>query len=481
MIGVLFYRSETPSVSLTFKQISELGIILCAIIITLVIILYEPIVSLNESRLYLVTALAYPVLYMGLFFFALMHPLIRPRKDEKGIVFLLLVGIGIHAFTDTLYAYSLLGKSYDIGHFLDVLWLLGFGFIYWSAFEQAQVTASKNSAEKTSHHYDNEFEALIPAIIVVWLSLLVFFFADHITPTITSYVFPVVIGMAIFMAILGWSSHRIQKKLYHDVLLSKEALRNAYNELDQRVIERTSELEIAKEQAEHASKAKSEFLSRMSHELRTPLNAVLGFAQLLDLDDNNALTPAQQENVKEILSAGRHLLDLINEVLDLSRIESGKPEFNLQRVPVNSIIEECVSLLKPIAEIKNINLVYHSEARDTFINADQIRLKQIIINLISNAIKFNQNHGSVYIRTESTNDGRINISIRDTGPGIAAEHHIDIFNPFSRFDQTNIEGFGIGLAVAKQLTEGMQGNIGIKSQPGQGSTFWLEFEISADV
>jgi signal transduction histidine kinase len=480
MTGMLYYRSVTPSVPLTIKQISELGIILCAIIITLFIVLFEPITSLNESRLYLVTALAYPVLYMGLFFFGLILPFIKPSRNERAIVTLLLIGIGIHAFTDTLYAYSLLGKSYNIGHYLDVFWLIGFGFIYWSAYEQSEVTLIKASTEKTPQLYETEFVALIPAIVIAWIGLFVFFFSENITAQITAYIFPIVVGAALFMALLGWSNHKVQKRLYLDIQFSKEKLARAYNELDQRVIERTKELEIAKNEAEDASKAKSEFLSRMSHELRTPLNAVLGFAQLLEVDDKRPLTPTQLENVNEILNAGRHLLDLINEILDLARVESGKIELNLQKIPINPTIEECTHLVKPIADRNNINLSYTFESQDTYINADPVRFKQILINLLSNAIKFNHSQGAVSIQTKTTGDGRINISIRDTGQGIAEEHHKHIFNPFARFEQSNIEGFGIGLSVVKQLTEAMHGNIGVKSKLGQGSTFWLEFKLATD-
>ncbi len=251
-----------------------------------------------------------------------------------------------------------------------------------------------------------------------------------------------------------------------------------YDSLEETILKRTQELRHAKEIAEKASLAKTEFLSRMSHELRTPLNAVLGFAQLLDIDEDPSLSSNQQDHVAEIINAGRHLLDLINEVLDLARIESGKFELDIVKAPIAPIIDECMRLTKPLADSRNINIQKTVDHNNSYIHVDRVRLKQIIINLLSNAIKFNQDQGNVSIQVEPINNEKIRINIIDTGPGIPEQLHDDIFNPFIRHDQSSIEGTGIGLSVAKQLTELMQGNIGISSQPKKGSTFWIEFKVA---
>ena len=252
--------------------------------------------------------------------------------------------------------------------------------------------------------------------------------------------------------------------------------------LEQRVKQRTEslrqkedELIIAKEEAERANLAKSQFLSRMSHELRTPLNAILGFTQLLELDES--LNDGQRDSVNEIHHGGKHLLDLINEVLDLTKIESGNIEIITGRINVCEILKECITLSKPLLTQYEVSLSTREECTiNTEVSADKTRLKQIILNLISNACKYNHKGGSIEITCSNTTDNRIRLSIKDTGTGIAKKHQIDIFEPFNRLDaeHSNIEGTGIGLTITKQLIEIMGGNIGFESEQGVGSTFWID-------
>lgn len=230
----------------------------------------------------------------------------------------------------------------------------------------------------------------------------------------------------------------------------------------------------AKEEAVNASKAKSEFLSHMSHELRTPLNAVIGFSQLLSEEE---LSDDQQESVQLILSSGRHLLELINDLLDLSRIEAGRLEVHQERVEVQKLLGECKSLLEPIARAKGVSLQI---SRDCDVYAmvwgDTMRVKQVLINLISNAIKYNRENGSVNVYCEATEHQRLRISVMDTGIGISEELQHHLFQPFERLgvERTHLEGTGIGLALSKRLVEMMDGSIGVESKQGEGSTFWLE-------
>ncbi len=226
--------------------------------------------------------------------------------------------------------------------------------------------------------------------------------------------------------------------------------------------------------AERASQAKSEFLSRMSHELRTPLNAILGFAQLLELDE---LPENQASSVDQIQVAGRHLLSLINEVLDISRIEAGRVSLSTEPVEVSEVLDEVTTLLGPVAETAGIELSVDSNgSRVLRVRADRQRLLQVLLNLGSNAVKYNSRGGSVAFCTAVGDGGRVRFEVRDTGPGIPHEQQDQLFVPFSRLgaERSAVEGTGVGLALSKQLVEVMGGTIGVDSVPGHGSTFWVE-------
>ncbi len=253
------------------------------------------------------------------------------------------------------------------------------------------------------------------------------------------------------------------------------ALKQLNEELEQRVQQRTDLLQHAKEEADRANNAKSEFLSRMSHELRTPMNAIMGFAQLLESDRETPLTPDQADNVREISHAGLHLLELINEVLDLARIETGRIELSLEPVEMRSLIGECKALLLPLSSERGIELTLKIDGTGT-VQADRLRLRQILLNLLSNAVKYNCDKGSVHISCQPVAEDKVRISVRDSGRGIGAEALPRLFKPFERIESAydGIEGAGIGLALTKRLVEAMSGSIGVESVVGQGSTFWFE-------
>lgn len=245
--------------------------------------------------------------------------------------------------------------------------------------------------------------------------------------------------------------------------------------------ENTDELEKAKAIAEKANLAKSDFLSSMSHELRSPLNAILGFAQLME-SDSPVPTPNQKASIDQILHAGWFLLELINEILDLAVVESGRLTLSLEPVSLPEVLIECQAMIEPQAQKRGISMSFQKFDKPCFIKADRTRLKQVLINLLSNSIKYNKAGGTVVIDCGMGAPGRVRISVRDTGAGLSPEMLAQLFQAFNRLgkEASGEEGTGIGLVVSKRLIELMQGAIGAESSVGAGSVFWIELFTEAD-
>jgi signal transduction histidine kinase/ActR/RegA family two-component response regulator len=236
---------------------------------------------------------------------------------------------------------------------------------------------------------------------------------------------------------------------------------------------------VAKKELESSNQAKSEFLARMSHELRTPLNSILGFSQVLNTDPDEPLTPSQKESVRQILKAGWHLLALINEVLDLARIESGKLPLSIESVGVEQIVREALTLIAPLAEKHQVKVVDETKPlRQVYVQADRTRLKQVLLNLLSNGVKYNRTGGTVTLTCTRPAEGRLALAIADTGQGLTDEERGLLFTPFTRLrPKAEIEGAGMGLAITKRLIELMGGSIGVESEPGKGSRFFFELAV----
>ncbi|UZE08744.1 ATP-binding protein [Pseudomonas corrugata] len=276
----------------------------------------------------------------------------------------------------------------------------------------------------------------------------------------------------------GWRCRKDGSRFWASVVITAQydstgALRG-FSKITRDITDRRAAeiaLSTAREEAESASRAKSEFLSRMSHELRTPLNAILGFAQLLDMDS----TAGQRPQVSHILRAGQHLLALINEVLDIARIEAGRLPLNIEPIALATVLHEALTLVSPMAADAGIRLVeLPSLPEGSGVLADRQRLVQVLLNLLSNAIKYNRPEGEVRIEV-TVQDKRVDIAVSDTGRGIAPEQLDQLFKPFERLGaDPQVEGTGLGLSLSKSLLEMMQGNLQVRSVPYQGCCFTLQ-------
>jgi signal transduction histidine kinase len=299
----------------------------------------------------------------------------------------------------------------------------------------------------------------MPALLLLELRLI---FDDNDFLAAVSYLLAVYIVFTLTASRRAYKNSKQNIRLRIEADIREEALRTAKNE------------------AVHANEAKSIFLSNMSHELRTPLNAILGYTQLLQHD--GSLSPTQLANVKEIDDAGEHLLELVNQVLDLSSIEEGNLRISMEDIPLENVLKECKALIQPFADENNIRLDFNTNFSGS-VRADHTRLKQVVLNLLSNAIKYNHYNGMVIVRYDNATDNRVHIVVEDNGYGIPHDRLDSLFEPFTRLEQDHkrVEGTGIGLAISKKLTEMMNGTLNVQSELGQGSTFWIELERSQDI
>lgn len=307
--------------------------------------------------------------------------------------------------------------------------------------------------------------------------------------------FIIIVAMALAFYVV-FKLLKIILGLIHEKNKADEELQHYQDELENRVANRTSdlnaslkELELknketvksksllikAKHEADHANQQKSDFLSRMSHELRTPMNAILGFAQLLEMEISNN---DQIGYVSEILTAGKHLEEMIDEVLNLSKIESGNIDIKLTSVPLLEIVEESIALVIHLSNAKGIAIINNlTDDKNCTVLADSLRLKEVVLNMLTNAIKYNVQDGSITINRKIENN-IVTVSVLDTGIGIADSEQSDVFEPFNRMgaEFTSVEGSGIGLSIAKTLIELMNGSIGFNSVAGKGTEFWITLQ-----
>lgn len=267
----------------------------------------------------------------------------------------------------------------------------------------------------------------------------------------------------------------------HDITQLKQTeshLQKIRASLENSVIERTTELEVAKSAAESANNAKTEFLSRMSHELRTPMNAILGFSQLMQSDPEAPLDKIQSDNLNEVYTAAIHMNGLIDEVLDMSQIESGELKISIESVSLKDVIASIGDSIRSWSEEFGIEFIDQISNTNYQVKSDSSRLKQVLAALLFNAFKYSRKPGEVTISADVIDESSLRINITDTGEGLSNEKIKRIFSPFERMNEDSVEGVGISMVITKRLIELMGGSLGVDSQPGKGSTFWVKLELT---
>ncbi|MBE9525343.1 MAG: PAS domain-containing sensor histidine kinase [Proteobacteria bacterium] len=606
-----FYQlrsSEYQQPSYKIIQIGKLGIVVTSLLITHMVFFNLPLKTLESSTLYKITALAYPVIYISAFFFSASLFWHKTHPVKEPVINFLLLGLAIHAFAVSFYAYSLLGKNYQTGNYIDIFWLIAFTSTYWAASIQLRNSNSPEKAvEKTDSSAINfNLDVFLPIAGLTLLAYSIFSSRYELTPELISNVFPIFILLTLFLGLREWASQQLESSLTKARKLSEDKVVAFNKELDKLVHTRTKELlesrkmlehvintipvrvfwkdlnlnylgcnkifakdaglndqndiigkndfnmtwsneaklyrnddkEVidtgkgkfnfeepqstpdgnkiwletsktpltdtddniigilgtyqditprkqteealvnAKNEAENANLAKSQFLSSMSHELRTPLNAILGFSQLLEMDEKDE---KKRKNIQEVIKGGNHLLNLINQMLDLVKIESGNVELSIGNHSLHKMLNDSLSMIKPFADKHAIQIDDKvSSLPDINISVDEMRFKQVLLNFLSNAIKYNSEKGKVTIDCSSNDKNMFYLSITDTGKGFTADQLSHLFEPFERFEaeNSNIEGTGLGLVIAKDLIDLMGGNITVESVLGKGSCFIIQIPLS---
>ncbi|MFT6395522.1 MAG: signal transduction histidine kinase [Bradymonadia bacterium] len=461
--GFLNYKSGEPSRDLTLKQVGDLGVVTCTMVVVCSLLLYQPALLSNHPWLYVSTATAYPIVHISGLLFGLICLWQAVWGRNVRVLLLMILGLACLTAVTTVYSVTLLVDSYQAGMNMDVLWIGAFTLTIAAAFEEdwLQDAGEKEPVRAPAHALD--WLVTVGAFGSVGLAL--YFYRENFTQDLLPVFGIATTFLGLFLGIRHYGSRLIERGL-------RERLEQLNEELEDRVRVRTIELAAAVDAAEEANATKSRFLASMSHELRTPLNAIIGYSEMLGEDAAAAGNEETATDLNCIRGAGHHLLGLVNNVLDLAKVESGKMDFFIEDVELHSVIEDVRFSIQPMIVESGVALVIEDEGQSKRFRTDSTRLKQVLLNLLSNSAKFTK-EGTVTLRV--TGDRKeLTLTVTDTGIGMTASQLQRSFETFSQAEASTANeygGTGLGLPISRSICEELGGSLTATSQLGVGSSF----------
>jgi signal transduction histidine kinase len=463
LAGMLVYGRDARRADVTLVQICNLGGALCGVAIVVLIALFDGIATTRLTSFATAVALAYPILSLTaalfggvcLFFYA---------WGQKRLVFLLVfLGVVANSVVNVAYCNYTLRSAYATGASVDFLWVVAFAFFVWAAYEHvrgAHRTARQDALDKLLA----PFETLFPVAALLVVLGVTFFSFDRLDGRILPYVIVLGACAALFRVVHAWASLRAEVRLREEAERAAAMLK-----------QHERRLRDAVEEAAEASRAKSAFLASMSHDLRTPLNAILGFSEIMRDARMGPLPAVYRDYGATIHGAGSHLLHIVNDVLDLAKIEADRLELDFEPVDLGRLLGDCARMVRTLAERKGLALAIDLPPSLPTVSADERRLIQVVLNLLGNAVKFTNAGGTV--RLAASRDGEsVLVRIEDTGIGMETAEIPLALEPFRQVDplvSRRSEGSGLGLPIASRLTRLHGGTLAIESEPGRGTTVTL--------
>ncbi len=455
VLGIFFYREDTPTRYVTLTQIGNMGIIVCTVIIVTSIILYPQIESASQPKLYVYFAIAYAAAYMSAFLFGLYSYWFYRWSSNRQVFLLLLLALFLHTGVDTLYTFELMGKSYGAANYLNVFWILAFAIQYWAAAEQDILDRQAPAVESEGAPTLQKLESIVPALSLLAIVSTLWLFGEHVSYRFLTFLLGVSLILVGFMVLREWSL--------------KRTLVDAQTNLEEQVRQRTLQLTLANSELEAYSYS-------IAHDLRSPLRAVTGFSQVLLEDAALKLNDDEKDSLNRIAAAGKDMARMIDEILELARLS--RTELDLAPVDLSGISR---SMAQQLSEHQPERAVEWSVQDGLMVQGDTRLLSLAMQNLLDNAFKYSakQPHprievGAMQIRGDTV------YYVRDNGSGFDTRYADRLFKPFHRLHrQDEFPGSGVGLATVLRIIERHAGRIWAEAEPERGATFYFTFGLKA--